>query len=107
MTRRVLVTLSGNALPTHGNGPQVGDLMVQNELASDITPRVPLGWCAAHTQATTGFLIMTALDRTLAGIGTRRVVASLIIRVLIDAIDPAWRQPDKPIGRFVSESEAR
>ena len=51
---------------THGNGPQVGNLLVKNELAAAVVPPVPLDWCGAQTQATLGFVLMDALDRELA-----------------------------------------
>ena len=47
---------------THGNGPQVGNLLVKNEIAAHVVPPVPLDWCGAQTQATIGVLIMNALE---------------------------------------------
>ena len=88
---------------THGNGPQVGNLLLKNDLARHVVPPVPLDWCVAQTQATLGFLIVTALERALPG----RFVSAVVTRVLVDAEDPAWSEPTKPIGRYVSEPEAR
>src|SRR5215207_9624052 len=51
---------------THGNGPQVGNLLVKNELAATVVPPVPLDWCGAQTQATIGFILLNALERALA-----------------------------------------
>jgi carbamate kinase len=87
---------------THGNGPQVGNLLLKNDLARDVVPPVPLDWCVAQTQATLGFLIVTALERRVAP----RLVSTVVTRVLVDAGDPAWERPTKPIGRYVSEPEA-
>jgi carbamate kinase len=87
---------------THGNGPQVGNLLLKNDLARHVVPPVPLDWCVAQTQATLGFLIVTALEARLPG----RFVGTVVTRVLVDADDPAWRTPTKPIGRYVSEAEA-
>ena len=56
---------------THGNGPQVGNLLVKNELAATVVPPVPLDWCGAQTQATLGFVLMDALDHELAVRGAR------------------------------------
>src|SRR6188472_1992505 len=50
---------------THGNGPQVGNLLVKNELAAHVVPPVPLDWCGAQTQGTLGFTILDALDGAL------------------------------------------
>jgi carbamate kinase len=87
---------------THGNGPQVGNLLLKNDLARHVVPPVPLDWCVAQTQATLGFLIVTALEARLPG----RFVSTVVTRVLVDAEDPAWRTPTKPIGRYVSEADA-
>ena len=87
---------------THGNGPQVGNLLLKNDLARHVVPPVPLDWCVAQTQATLGFLIVTALEARLPG----RFVATVVTRVLVDAEDPGWQTPSKPIGRHVSEAEA-
>jgi carbamate kinase len=87
---------------THGNGPQVGNLLLKNDLARNVVPPVPLDWCVAQTQATLGFLIVTALEARLPG----RFVSTVVTRVLVDADDPAWATPTKPIGRYVSEAEA-
>jgi carbamate kinase len=92
---------------THGNGPQVGNLLLKNDLARDVVPPVPLDWCVAQTQATLGFLIVTALEAALRRRGVERLVSTVITRVLVAAGDPAWERPTKPIGRYVSADEAR
>src|SRR3978361_677966 len=56
---------------THGNGPQVGNLLVKNELAAHVVPPVPLDWCVAQTQATIGFTLTDELDAALAARGIR------------------------------------
>ena len=73
---------------THGNGPQVGNLLVKNELAAAVVPPVPLDWCGAQTQATLGFVLMNALDAALARRGIDRRTATLVTRTLVDADDP-------------------
>ena len=97
-----LVEHGHDVVITHGNGPQVGNLLLKNDLARHVVPPVPLDWCVAQTQATLGFLIVTALEARL----PERFVATVVTRVLVDAGDPAWRTPTKPIGRYVSEDEA-
>lgn len=92
---------------THGNGPQVGNLMIKNELAREVVPPVPLDWCVAQTQATIGYLIVNCLERALSARGVSRVVTTLVTRVLVDADDPAFERPTKPIGRYAPEAEAR
>src|SRR2546429_7683601 len=78
-----VVTAGHEVLLTHGNGPQVGNLLVKNELAASVVPPVPLDWCGAQTQGTIGVLIMNALARH----GVTRV-ATLGARTLVDADHP-------------------
>lgn len=92
---------------THGNGPQVGNLMIKNQLAREVVPAVPLDWCVAQTQATLGYLILTCLERAMRVRGIGRAVAALTTRVLVDRDDPAFEHPTKPIGRHLPEAEAR
>lgn len=84
---------------THGNGPQVGNLLAKNYLARHVVPPVPLDWCVAQTQGSLGYLITTALESSLRRRGLERVVLAIITRVLVDARDPAWAHPTKPIGQ--------
>ena len=67
-----LVAAGIDVVLTHGNGPQVGNLLVKNELAAHVVPPVPLDWCGAQTQGTIGFLILDALDKALADRGVDR-----------------------------------
>ncbi len=91
---------------THGNGPQVGNLLVKNEVAAAVVPPVPLDWCGAQTQATLGFVLMNTLEAALAGRGLERRTATLVTRTLVDADDPGFTKPTKPIGRFLPADEA-
>lgn len=94
-----LVATGHEVVITHGNGPQVGNLLLKNELARDVVPPVPLDWCVAQTQATLGFLIVTALEAALERLGVGRAVATVVTRVLVSPQDPAWEHPTKPIGQ--------
>ncbi len=91
---------------THGNGPQVGNLLVKNELAAQVVPPVPLDWCGAQTQGTIGFLILDSLDKALADRGVDRRTATVVTRTLVDGNDPGFTKPTKPIGRYLPEDEA-
>jgi carbamate kinase len=91
---------------THGNGPQVGNILVKNELAAHVVPPVPLDWCGAQTQGTIGFTMLDALEASLARRGVDRPVAAIITRTLVDADDPGFTKPTKPIGRYLSKEEA-
>jgi carbamate kinase len=101
-----LVEHGHDVVITHGNGPQVGNLLLKNDLARHVVPPVPLDWCVAQTQATLGFLIVTALEEALRRRGLERLISTVITRVLVDARDPAFAAPTKPIGRYVSAAEA-
>lgn len=91
---------------THGNGPQVGNLLVKNELAASVVPPVPLDWCGAQTQGTLGFVLTTALDAALAARGVDRRTAAVVTRTVVAADDPGFTDPTKPIGRYLPAEEA-
>ena len=101
-----LVLGDADVVVTHGNGPQVGNLLVKNELAAAVVPPVPLDWCGAQTQATLGFVLMNALDAALARRASRRRTAALVTRTRVDRSDPGFVRPSKPIGRYLPKSEA-
>lgn len=92
---------------THGNGPQVGNLLVKNELAAHVVPPVPLDWCGAQTQGTIGFTILDTLEAALAALGVDARVAALVTRTLVAADDPGFATPTKPIGRYLPHEQAR
>ena len=91
---------------THGNGPQVGNLLVKNELAAAVVPPVPLDWCGAQTQATLGFVLTNALDAALAKRSIDRRTAALVTRTEVAADDAGFTRPTKPVGRYLSREEA-
>ncbi|MGY1809926.1 carbamate kinase [Blastococcus sp. SYSU D00669] len=91
---------------THGNGPQVGNLLVKNELAAHVVPPVPLDWNVAQTQATIGFTLCDELDAALAARGLDRRTAALVTRTLVDPDDPGFAEPSKPVGRFLPREQA-
>jgi len=91
---------------THGNGPQVGNLLVKNELAAEVVPPVTLDWCGAQTQGTLGLILMNALETALRRHGVQRRAAALVTRTRVDRDDPGFTRPTKPIGRFLSREEA-
>jgi carbamate kinase len=91
----------------HGNGPQVGNLYLhQRNSRSAQNPALPLDSCVAMTQGSIGYWLQNALGEILRAIGSERQVVSLITQVQVDANDPAFDNPTKPIGPFLSEQEA-
>jgi carbamate kinase len=101
-----LLETGADVVITHGNGPQVGNLLVKNELAAAVVPPVPLDWCGAQTQATLGFVLMDALEAELLRRGLERRTAALVTRTLVSLDDPGFTKPTKPIGRFLPAEEA-
>ena len=102
-----LVASGAQVIVTHGNGPQVGNLLLKNELAAALVPAVPLDWCGAQTQGSIGTLILNALDRALARRGLPVRVAVLVSRTLVAADDGHFSRPSKPIGPYRNADEAR
>ena len=91
---------------THGNGPQVGFLQLRSELARDHVHEVPLDSLVADTQGAMGYMIERALRTALRERGLEKPVVTIVTEVLVDADDPAFGAPDKPIGRFYERDEA-
>ena len=90
----------------HGNGPQVGRLVIQNEYAEPVTPAMPFDVCGAMSQGMIGYHIQQGLSKVLHSRGNRTPVATLVTQVVVDANDPKFQNPSKPIGPFYSEEEA-
>ncbi len=101
-----LVVSGADVVLTHGNGPQVGNLLVKNEIAAAVVPPVPLDWCGAQTQGTVGFVLLDALDAALACRGSQRRTAALVTRTRVAGDDPRFTHPTKPIGRYLTAAEA-
>ncbi|TDQ52155.1 carbamate kinase [Actinorugispora endophytica] len=101
-----LVATGTEVVLTHGNGPQVGNLLVKNEMAAHVVPPVPLDWCGAQTQGTIGFTVASALEAALDARGITRFASAIVTRVRVDADDPAFTRPSKPIGRYVDADQA-
>jgi len=92
---------------THGNGPQVGFILLRSELAREVLHQVPLANCVADTQGAIGYQIAQTLRNELHRSHTDRNVAAVVTQVVVDPDDPAFQHPSKPIGRFLSEADAR
>lgn len=90
---------------THGNGPQVGAILLQNDLAKDITPAMPLGICVAESEGLIGYMVQQCLSNALHKANIDRPVVALITQVLVDEDDASFKNPTKPIGPYYSEEE--
>ena len=93
----------------HGNGPQVGNVMLQHEAGKNEfgIQQMPMDFCGAETQGAIAYLIETALDRVLYTNGLNRRVISLVTRVEVSPKDPMFQNPTKPVGPYYTEEEAK
>jgi carbamate kinase len=91
---------------THGNGPQVGDILLKDELAKDTLPQMPLDVCGAESQGMIGYMIQQSLRNELRKVGLDLQVTTVLTETVVDANDPAFEHPTKPIGPFYDASEA-
>ena len=91
---------------THGNGPQVGFILLRSELASSVLHTVPLDSCGADTQGAIGYMIQQCLDNEFKQRGIKTSVVSVVTQTLVDKDDPAFQNPTKPIGPFYDKEKA-
>jgi carbamate kinase len=91
---------------THGNGPQVGFILLRSELARDQLHQVPLESCVADTQGAIGYQIQQTLENELKRRRIWKPVATVVTQVVVNRADPAFRNPTKPIGPFYSKADA-
>src|SRR3989475_8402852 len=95
-----LVAAGHDVVLTHGNGPQVGNILLQNEETRHLVPPMPLDVCGAESQALIGYLLEQALRNEFAARKINREVACVVTQVLVHADDPAFANPTKPIGPY-------
>ncbi|MBI3360485.1 MAG: carbamate kinase [Chloroflexi bacterium] len=96
-----------NVVVTHGNGPQVGFILRRSELARHELHEVPLDACGADTQGAIGYMFQQALRNEFKRRGLKKEAATVVTQVLVDRADPAFQNPSKPIGSFMSQADAR
>lgn len=92
---------------THGNGPQVGFILLRSELAKEVLHRVPLDTCGADTQGAIGYQIAQTLANELRRRGLPKSVLAVVTQTVVDADDPGFQDPSKPIGPFYSRETAQ
>src|SRR6516164_6762963 len=106
---RLLMTLVAkdyHLVITHGNGPQVGSLLLQHERARDEAPQMPLDVLVAMTEGSLGYVLQQNLLNELRRKEVRRYVVTVVTQVLVDESDPAFANPTKPIGPFLTKEDA-
>ena len=102
-----LISDGGQLIISHGNGPQVGNLILQQQAAdSPKNPAMPLNTCVAMTQGSIGYWMQNEMSKALYEKGIDRTVVSLVTQVCVDAKDAAFTNPTKPIGPFLTKEEA-
>ena len=101
-----LVERDYNLVVTHGNGPQVGNLLLQAELTKESLPAMPLDVLVANTEGFLGYVMQQALLNHLRRRQIKRYVVTMITQVLVERDDPAFQSPSKPIGPFLTQVEA-
>lgn len=92
---------------THGNGPQVGNIIIQNEAGSDLVPPMPMDVCGAESQGQIGYMIQQSMRNQLQKLGVDVEVACVITETIVDENDPAFSRPSKPVGPFYTEEKAK
>lgn len=97
-----------NLVITHGNGPQVGNILLRNEAGYDSykIPKMPLDICVADSQGGIGYMIERQILNILNEKKVKRNVVTLVTQVLVDKDDPAFQNPTKPVGKFFLKEEA-
>ena len=91
----------------HGNGPQVGQILLASETAADVTPPMPFDVCGAMSQGYIGYHIQEGLKYALNKRNKNIPVVSIVTQMVVEKKDPAFKEPSKPIGRFYTEEEAK
>ncbi|HYT46086.1 MAG TPA: carbamate kinase [Methylomirabilota bacterium] len=100
-----LVQKDYKVVVTHGNGPQIGYILLKNEIAKKYAPPFPIDACGAQTQGWIGYMIQQSLKNILNARGLEKEVITLITRVKVDKNDPAFQNPTKPIGPFFNKDQ--
>lgn len=102
-----LVKAGYQVVVTHGNGPQVGTLLIQHEAGSSQVPALPLDVCGAQSQGQIGYMLQQCLSRRLLELNIHKPVASVVTQMVVNHDDPAFAKPTKPVGPFYAEEAAR
>jgi len=102
-----LLLLDNQLVITHGNGPQVGKLLLANAIARERIRPLSLDMLVAQTQGATAYILAQAFENALRAVGNPRHVVGLVTQVEVDPADPAFAHPTKPVGPFFTEAEAK
>lgn len=92
---------------THGNGPQVGNILIQQDIAKDKVPPFPMDVNGAMTQGYLGYMIIKSLKNILVERGIEKEIASVVTQIVVDEKDEGFKNPSKPVGPFYTEKEGK
>ncbi|MCL4464611.1 MAG: carbamate kinase [Chloroflexi bacterium] len=101
-----MIAAGNEVVISHGNGPQVGNILLQNELARESVASMPLDACGAESEGLIGYMIQQSLGNELRRRGLRHEVVTVVTQTVVDPDDPAFVRPTKPVGGFVTAEEA-
>ncbi len=91
---------------THGNGPQVGAILLQNEFSSSVSPAMPLDVCGAMSQGNIGYFLQTSFQKVFSEMGVDKKLVTILTRTVVGKDDPAFKNPTKPVGKYYTRDEA-
>lgn len=101
-----LIKQGHNIVITHGNGPQVGNILIKNEMAKDVVPQMPLDVIVSNTQGGIGYCILQTMENYCASIGLNISIVALVTQIVVNPEDAAFNDPTKFVGTFYSKEEA-
>lgn len=102
-----MIEMGYDVVITHGNGPQVGFILLRSDAAKKILHEVPLDVCGADTQGAIGYMFQQSLYNIFKKRGMKKQAATVVTQVVVSPEDPAFKKPTKPIGPFYDEAEAK
>lgn len=97
---KLVEALNVQPILVHGNGPQVGNILIQQERAANRVPPYTMDICGAQTQGSVGYLLQRSIENRLQECGRKMSVATVLTEVVVDADDPGFAEPSKPVGPF-------
>jgi carbamate kinase len=102
-----MIEMGWDVVVTHGNGPQVGFILRRSELSSHELHEVPLDYCGADTQGSIGYMFQQSLQNHFLARKMKRSAVTVVTQTIVNRDDPAFQNPSKPIGSFMSEDLAK
>ncbi|WGS64638.1 carbamate kinase [Marinitoga aeolica] len=102
-----MIEMDYDIIITHGNGPQVGNLLLQQDIAKNTIPPFPMDVLGAMTQGYLGYMIVQELKNVLKERKIERDVAAVVTQIVVDKNDPGFQNPTKPVGPFYNEEDAK